>query len=312
MKEIVTFPSLTANRRRLPIFMGLVPFILVSLAISGCTVRRTIKTKVPPKILLAKTASMDELLNLIQKYDKITSLSTRLEVTYSSGQKDSGVIRQIRKQPGYVAFKRPDTVHLVVQNFVSKFAELEMLSVGDDLSIWVRRENKLYLGKNSAKELVAEDVGDARGFSIPIRGGHVFEAIFPQSVNMDAPDTRNSIEEESDSEAKYYVLGFYREGKGQRIHTTRRIWIERSSLTIARQQVYLDDGRILSDIAYTSIVPVGGFNLPLKMHIDRPLDEYALDLEFKSWQINPDLADNAFVMTPHEGAQVIHLAEKAF
>jgi len=50
--------------------------------------------------------------------------------------------------------------------------------------------------------------------------------------------------------------------------------------------------------------------LPLKMHIDRPLDGYALDMEFKNWRINPDLADNAFILTPPEGAQIIHLIDK--
>jgi hypothetical protein len=128
---------------------------------------------------------------------------------------------------------------------------------------------------------------------------------------LNAPGTRYSMEEEEDSEAKYYVFGLYKETEGQRIRTERRLWIERSSLTIARQQLYLDNGQIASDITYSDPIAIDGFLLPLKIHIDRPLDGYALDLEFKSWRINPDLADNTFVLTPPEGAQIILLKEKA-
>jgi hypothetical protein len=280
--------------------------LLLSLAASGC-IKQTIKTKVSQKILLAKTASLDELLNLIQSYDKINSLkSSSLEVTFFSGKKESGVIQKIRKQPGYILLKRPNSTHLVIQNFVSKSAELEMLSLEDDLSIWVGRGNKLYLGKNSSKELVVEDTPGSPGVTVPIRGGHIFEAIFPQSVKIDSTGSRHSMEEAADSEAKYYVLAFYKDGVGERIHTTRKIWIERSSLAIARQQIYLDEGQMASDVVYSDISRVDGFYLPFKIHIDRPLDGYALDMEFKSWQINPDLADNAFVLTPHAGAQIIH------
>jgi hypothetical protein len=312
MREMLKIPSFRANLMRISILTGLAACLAIGLLSSGC-IKRTIRTKVPVKILQAKTATLDELLQLIQSYDKIDRpISSSLDVTYSYGKKESGVIQEIRNQPGYILLQRPNSVQLVVQNSVTRTRELELLSMGDELSVWIRRGNKLYLGKNSAKELIAEDTPDSPGFTIPIRGGHIFDAVFPQGVKIGVPDTRYSMIEEADSEAKYYVLGFFREGDGKMIHTERRLWIERSSLTIARQQVYLNEGQMVSDITYSNPVLVDGFSLPLKMHIDRPLDGYALDLEFKSWRINPDLADNAFVLTPTAGAQIIHLREKAF
>ena len=62
------------------------------------------------------------------------------------------------------------------------------------------------------------------------------------------------MEEESDPGAKYYVLSVYREGATKRIHTVRKIWIERSSLSIARQQVYLDEGQLVSDITILELI----------------------------------------------------------
>jgi outer membrane lipoprotein-sorting protein len=308
MRETLETPVFRAKYHHSHILVGLALLLLTGVLASGC-VKRTIKMKVPNKILHAKTATLDELLNLIRSYNKIETLSSSLEVTYFSGKKESGVIQEIRKQPGYILLKRPNSVRLVVQNFVTKTRELDLLSVGDNLSIWIRRGNKLYLGKNSAKELTVKEEPNSPGFTVPIRGGHIFEALFPQSFRINAPKIRHSMIEESGQDAKYYILGFYTESGGPRIYTNRRIWIERSSLTIARQQIYLDEGQITSDITYSDEVLIDGFYLPLKIHIDRPLDGYALDMEFKSWRINPELADNAFVLTPPEGAQIIKFGE---
>jgi hypothetical protein len=288
--------------------MGLCLCFLAALPGAGCTIKRTIKTKVPDKILEAKMATLEDLFLMFQGSDKIQSLSSFLEVTFSFGKRESGIIQEIRKQPGYILLRRPDSVRLVVQNFVTKTKELELLSIEDSLSLWIRKGNRLYLGKNSAGELIAEESAENAELNIPVRGSHVFEAIFPQSLKAAESGIRYSKEEAGDSEAKYYVLGFYRDGANQRMLPIRKLWIERSSLTISRQQIYSDDGQIISDISYSRTGLVEGHTLPLSMHIDRPLDGYALDLEFKSWRINPDLPE--FVLTPPDGAQIIHLKDK--
>jgi len=310
MREIPGISLFTEKRRWLPFLACLVLSMPASLATLGCTIKKNIKIEVPQKILQAKTASFEELLGMLQRYDRIHSLSSFLDVTYFSGKRESGIIQEIKKQPGYILLRRPNSTDLVVQNFVTKTRELEVLSVADDLSVYYRRENTLYVGKNSAKDLIAENGGKSSGFTVPIRGGHIYEAIFPQSIQIDAPGFLYSMEEENDPGAKYYVLSVYREGATKRIHAIRKIWIERSSLSVARQQVYIDEGQLVSDIVYSNETEVDGLKLPLRIHIERPLDGYALNLEFKSWRIDPDLPDNAFSLKLPEGVQVIHLIEK--
>jgi hypothetical protein len=306
MREPLGIPLLTAQRHRIPFLACLVLSLLV---FSGCRIKKTVKIEVPQKVRSAKTASLEELLGILQSYEKIHRLSSSLDITYSYGKKESGVIQEIKTQPGYILLMRPNSTNLVVQNFVTKTRELEVLSKEDDLSIYYRRKNAVYVGKNSAKNLAVEDPESSGRFSIPIRGGHIYEAIFPQSIQMDAPGFLYSLEEEADAQARYYVLSVYRESDTKRIHTVRKLWIERSSLSIARQQVYLDDGRLVSDISYSNETEVGGFKLPLHMHIDRPLDGYMLNLEFKSWRIDPDLPDNAFSLKLPDGVQIIPLVE---
>jgi hypothetical protein len=307
MREIQKLPALTSKNPRLPILLGIALSLIVCLADSGCKYRRTVKYEVPQKIILAKTATFEELLGILKSYEKMIDLTVRLDITLTRGKKESGELKEYRGFPGYIQLRRPDSTHLVVQNPVSKSAELEVLSVGDELSLFIHDKQKLYRGSNSAKELFSEELQSG----IP-RGSHIFEAILPQSINMDSPGFRISMEEEVDSSAKYYVLSILKEGIPPRIHTMRKIWIERSELVIARQQIFLEDGQVISDIEYSNMEQVDGFFLPLNIRIDRPLDEYALNLELKSksWRINQGLSANIFVLNLPKDVQVIPLKEK--
>lgn len=306
MVEIIGISIFTPKRGRTA---ALGCMILSLLVLPACRIKKTIRIEVPPKILQAKTASLDELLENLREYDKIQRLASSIDITYSYGKKELGVIQEIRKQPGYILLERPDSTYLVVQNFVTRTRELEVLSKGDDLSIFYRPRNALYVGKNSATKLSINDLERAENIDIPIRGKHIYESIFPHGIQVDLPGYFYSLEEQTGTDEKYYILSGYRQGTGNRIHTVRRLWIERSSLSISRQQLFLEDGRIESDITYKQEIEIDGIKLPLHMHVDRPIDGYALNLEFKSWRINPNLPDNAFSLQLPEGVQIIHLKE---
>jgi outer membrane lipoprotein-sorting protein len=278
---------------------------------SGCSVKRTIRTAVPAATVQYKTASLDEVLDIIRSYDKIHTLACNsLQLTLTSGRRETGRVEEYRAVPGYILLKRPDSTRLNIQSPITKTTFIDLLSVGDELSVWYPRENKLYLGRNSARELFVEGSPQSEEFRIPIRSAHIFEAILPQSVRTDEPGTWVSMEEQSDARTKYYMITVNREGVHPRIYVVRRIWIERVGLTIARQQVFTDEGQIASDIVYSNEVRVEEFSLPDRIRIDRPRDAYSLDVEFKSWRINPDLPEAAFIMAPHPGAQIIRFKER--
>jgi len=306
MREIQKLLAFTANKCPIPVLLGLV--LCLTAWQCGCKVKSTEKHQVPQNILNAKTAGYDELLELIASYNtgytKITTLSSlRLKLAVERKISDETSERW-KTASGYISLKRPDSVRLVLRSPLG--TEVDMASIGDDFCVWIPSKNGFYIGKNSAKELVSE------GFAIPMRASHLFDAILPQNIKTDTPEIRISMEEARDADSKYYIISFYKDAGSRRIHTVRRMWIERSKMVICRQQFFLEDGRVESDIAYSNIEKTNGLNLPLKIHLDRPLEGYALTMEFgsESWRINGDLPDNAFVLSPPQGAEIIHLKEK--
>ena len=304
--------SFTATRRRTATVLARFFFLAASLLAPGCSIKRTVKVNVPQAILQAKTASFDELLGIIRSYDKINSLScNELDLSLTSSRKiEIGELEKYRTFQGYILLRRPDSVRLVILAPVTKSRGLDVLSVGDKISVWYQRDRKFFEGRNSARKLVIEDPAGTKEFSLPIRGSHIYEAIFPQSLTFDAPGVSIGVNEESDSQRRYYVLSVIQQDEPHRFHILRKIWIERSGLTIARQQVFADGGQIVSDITYSAEARIGDFFLPLAIHMDRPIDQYTLDLRFSKWNINPDLPADAFELTPPPGAEIIQLKDK--
>ena len=90
----------------------------------------------------------------------------------------------------------------------------------------------------------------------------------------------------------------------------RRLWFDRSNLAVARMETFAEDGAKTSIIDYSDFVESEGFVLPLSVRIERPADRYMLSMLFKSWRVNPELPDSAFVLAPPEGAQLVMLKER--
>jgi outer membrane lipoprotein-sorting protein len=284
--------------------------VAAGLMLHGCSVKRTVKVNVPQKILSAKVATLDQVLSMLdENAARVKSLSsTTVRITFTSGKSESGTVQQYRSAPGYVLIERPDRIRLSVQNPLTKTAILELASVGDDFSIWYPGENKFFTGKNSARSFEIEGGGNSPAFNA--RPIHIYEAILPQAIAFTENGLRVAMREEQDSQAKYYVLSLYKEAVPPKLLPVRDVWVERSTMTIARQIVYEPDGAVESRIDYHQMSS-DNVPLPLSMRIERPADGYSIDLEIRSWRLNPSFESNVFHLAPPPGAQHIMLQEKS-
>ena len=276
------------------------------LVLAGCSVKHTTKIQVPAKKAAARTANLDELLAQLDAYaTKVRALScSSVRLSYTSVKADAGKLEQYRSAPGYILLRRPDQLRLTIQNPVTKTSIAELASNGDAFSLWLPRDNKLYTGRNSARALAVEG-----GPSFGARPIHIFEAIaFTKGSEAGA---LVALAEDSDAVANYYVVEVFRQSGPSRLRPVRRIWFERSTMTVSSQKTFAPDGSISSVISYSNFTPVDGIQLPLQIKLERPSDGYTLTMEFKAWRLNPEIPGNAFVLTPPATAQKVELREKA-
>jgi hypothetical protein len=270
---------------------------------SGCKQKATIK--IPRSILDEKSATQEELMGIVNHYGKIRTLQARIKAEYTSQlkEKDQIELEKYPKAPGLIVLKRPDTTFLVINNPVMGKREISFLSSGDEFRVWIHGKRTLYIGKNSSRELIADD-GQEK-LKIPIRAAHIYQALLPETIPTQDRDIRISKIEERDARASYYLLTEYREESSLFLRPVREIRIERQSLTLSRQRIFDSEGRILSDISYSNMKQHDTFFLPGEIHMERPMDGYTLDLELKDWRTNPDIKDEVFQLEPPDGVKVI-------
>ncbi len=280
-------------------------------AIIGCGVKEQIRFEVPEKIVQAKTAGLDELLAIVESYNRIEDLKcSRLNLTLIEGKFESGTLDKYKNAPGYVLLRRPDSIRLVIQDPVMNFPQVDLLSTGDDFSLYIKSRKEFYTGKNSADKLFAEDLPHSP--EISIRPSHFFEAFLPEPLGIDSPGTWVCMEEDMDEHAKFYVLSLLREERSPAIQILRKIWIERSSMTISKRRIFGEEGQVVSDIVYSDMVLEDGIALPLGIRMNRPEDGYIMEMKFEreNWRINSGIKDDAFILKPPEGARIISLRER--
>jgi outer membrane lipoprotein-sorting protein len=277
---------------------------------SGCAIKRNVPVVVPSKILNAKSASLVELVSLIDKYRAgLQSLSsTTMRFTITTGRLDRGVLQEYRSAPGYILLGRPDKLLLNIQNPLTKTAVLELASAGDDFSLWLPSRNQFLTGKNSGGELVLSE--DEKPVEFNARPIHIFRAILPLPIESAAAKSRFALEEEQDEFTRYYTLSIYHEGSHSELLLDRKLWIERTDFSVVREQTYEGAGRLIGAVRYSDYSFLEGVPLPLSIEINRPVDGYSLHLEFKNWRLNSEMPETAFIKQPPAGARVIPLREK--
>jgi hypothetical protein len=269
----------------------------------GCKKRTTVE--VPRSILEAKAATQEELLKFLNRYGEIETLQAAIKAEYTSEEKDYDQIELERypKAPGHIFLKRPDSTFLFIQNPVLLKREISFLSVGDEFRVWIHGKSRFYIGKNSSKELVSDEM--ERSFKIPIRAAHLHQAILPETISLQDETLRVSKTEKEDDAGAYYILGIFRDTGTQKLVPLREFEIERVNLTVARQSIFGPEGKIEADIQYSDVREQEGFFLPGKIDIKRPLDGYNLVLELQDWRINPVIKEDVFKLDPPPGVEVI-------
>ena len=310
MVNYEVMPHCMSFRLSWPVFFGSAFLALLLVSISGCGIKSEVKVAVPPMVGAARTASLQELVTMIQdSRNRITSLkSGSIKITLTTGKDESGVLQKYHGARAYLLLRRPDDLVLNVMEPIALTTLVQLSSRGDQFQLWNLHDNKLYIGRNEAKAFELEDNGKPIAFTA--RPTHIFDAILPAPLPIGAPGVFISKTECQDAAAKYYILAIMQYVGSTELHTLRWLWIERSQMAVVKDVSFTDEGEIAGTIDYSDFARVDGFLLPKGIRIDRPMDGYSLDLHASDWQVNPKLEDDNFILNVPPDVERVILKEK--
>src|SRR3984893_4709815 len=287
---------------------------LVSLSggCSGPSIKKT--THLPPQSKpVVLDATRDDLLD---KYNEIArgvkSVNATVDLKPIAGSKYSGVIEEYHEVKAFLLAQRPTQIRMIGQAPIVGTTIFDMASDGETFRVYIPSKTKFLVGQVAAERVSNKPIEN-------LRPQHLLEALLWHEVRKEESVL---FEEFNDETARYYVLTVLR--GGYRTEILRKIWFDRSDLQVSRLQTFGPKGILLSDIRVSDWQPVlgdqehpasttsGAVNaFPRQIRIERPHDDYRLDLQVIKLTLNEDLPADRFKLEQPAGTELVRVADTA-
>jgi hypothetical protein len=264
---------------------------------------------------IAKDATREELIERYNAFARgIQTLNATVELKPIAGSAYSGVIQEYHEVKAFLLLAQPATVRVIGQVPIVGKTAFDMASDGTTFQVSIPSKNKFLVGS----------VANVRTSDKPIenlRPEHLLEAFL-------WPEIRNGeevlLEEFNTDTGRYYVLTVLR--GGYRTEILRKIWFDRSDLQVSRLENFAPKGLLMADIQLsdwraTDVTAVGtaapvasGSAGPLAnfahtVEINRPHDDYRLDLQVSKITINEPIAASRFQLLQPPGSELVQVSE---
>ncbi len=294
--------------------------LLTTLAAISCGCEgRAVKghTVVPPaQMPVAKEATREELLdayNLIARSTK--TLNATVELKPTAGSKYSGVIDEYHEVKAFLLAARPAEIRMIGQAPVIGKTVFDMASDGETFRVSIPSKNKFLVGPVAVERNSAKPIEN-------LRPQHLLDALLWPEIRKEEAVT---LKEFNDEKGRYYVLTVLR--GGYQVEVLREIWFDRASLQVVRMQTFGPKGSLVSDVSFADWQPldsaagqstatptppaVGVSSFPRTIQIERPHDDYKLELQVTKVTVNEEIPAERFKLEQPAGAELVHVGDAA-
>jgi outer membrane lipoprotein-sorting protein len=294
-------------RRRLS-YTGML--LVAALAAWGCAVSK--KHTIPAsEIRPAKEASEQDLLAAYERLaEAVRSINASVELIPTAGSAYSGVIEQYHEVQGFILAQKPESIRVIGQAPLISKNIFDMVSDGKTFRIYIPSKNQFIVGPTNLERTAQKPIEN-------LRPQHLLDALFWPAIS-----NRSTVlfEEFDEPPARYYVLTLFRGGENPTID--RKLWFDRSDLSLARIEVYGDAGRVVSDVHLSDWQPGGAGSAatdrnsgeaepvyPRHIVLNRPHDNYQLEIRITKLTLNEPISADRFQLAQPAGAELIQLGE---
>jgi outer membrane lipoprotein-sorting protein len=278
----------------------------------GCGGGSKISTKTtvaPAEKPVIKDATREELLDKYNLYaQNINTVNATVVLKPTAGSKYSGVIEEYHEVKAFLLASRPANIRMIGQAPVIGTTVFDMASDDETFRVSVPSKNKFLIGQ------VAGEFNSSKPIE-NLRPQHLLDALLWPEIRK---EELVLFEEFNDDTARFYVLTVLR--GGYRTEILRKIWFDRADLQVSRLQTFAPKGLLVSDVRYSDWqqvdpaqagTPVTGpvTTFAHNIRIDRPHDDYRLDLQVSKIVLNSDTPSDRFKLEQPAGSELIHVNE---
>jgi len=276
-------------------------------AISGGCGSRAISKSTPVAPAARPVAKDASRVELIDRYNAFAShvntINSTVQLKTTAGSKYSGLIQEYHEVKAFLLASRPQNIRMIGQAPVIGKTIFDMTSDGSQFEVWLPTKNKFLVG----------DVALERSSEKPLenlRPQHLLDALLWPEIRKEETVL---LEEFDDENSRFYVLTELRGGRTTEI--ARKVWFDRADLNVVRLESYGGKGMLLSDVRLSDWQPLtdaplpadGPAAFPRTVRIDRPHDDYRLDIEFTKVVLNSEMDAARFQLTQPAGSELVRV-----
>jgi len=272
--------------------------------LGGCLFRtRPVQRRVSDAPL--KTSSQQELIQYLNtQAAAIRSLQATVDINASVA--DESKVTDFSEIRGYVLARKPSMLRLKGLMPLVRNTAFDMVSDGAHFKLWIPTKNKFVVGANNVETAQPKQKLEN------LRPQHIYDALLLPEIGADhIAVLENGYETVLDSkkhpvDQPDYELAVIEKGPNGWF-LSRKIEFSRNDLLPHRQQIYDQEGNVVTDAHYLEYKDYSGTQFPSNIQIERPREGYDIALSIVKLDLNKPLTDDKFVLEQPPGAAVVHL-----
>ena len=278
--------------------------VLILLALSiggwGCAVRRTVHVSPPPVSGPPKQATVAELVKEVDSWSLgIHTLKATVEFKPTTGSVYTGVIKEYQKVGGFILLKEPAMIRIIGQAPIVKTEIFDMVSDGQQFRVSIPPKNKFIIGNNSYRRAANKPLEN-------LRPEHILDALLIPSID-EAKEKFFKEETHAPTGQYYYVLNIVEPTDTGELALKRKVWFDRSNLSVSRLQLYGPGGVLLEDVDYADYRDFQGIRYPVEITLNRPEEGYTLSITMSKATFNQPIPPENFVLKKPPNATLVVL-----
>jgi len=267
----------------------------------ACAVKRTIRVSPPQPPGPLKQATVAELVKDVDAWSQeINTLTATVEFKPTTGSIYTGVIKEYQNVHGFILLKKPAMIRIIGQAPVVRTEIFDMVSDGQEFRVSIPPKNKFIVGDNSYR-------GPSKTSLENLRPEHILDALLIPPID----ESREKVfsEEEQAPTGQYYVLDVVVPTSAGELSLKRKVWFDRSNLSISRLQLYGAEGSLREDVDYADYRDFQGISYPGEITLKRPAEGYKLSIAIEKATFNQPISPEKFILKKPPNATLVKLGE---
>jgi len=252
------------------------------------------------------STTLDQLLSEVDtRFNAIQTLNASVEIVASEGGARQGQIKEYPTFSGFILLRKPEDLNVLLRLPVLGSLALDMVSDGKTWKLWIPRQQKAMIGTGDTPDSSQHGLESLRPKvifdSLLVRGlgpDQVVDLTQDSRIIPDPKDKKQLVEEPD------YEITILEPPQGNTAHTLRVIHIGRATLLPYQQDIYDQNGHVVTQAFYSNYQTFGDIQFPMRIEIRRPQDQYGLTITITKLTLNQKLEDDQFQLKFPEGVPV--------